>query len=34
MQEKMNFRKEIEIRVFGSAMENNLENNFRCLVTF
>ena len=34
MQEKMNFRKENEIRVFGSAMENNLKNDFRCLVTF
>ena len=30
----MNSRKENEIRVFGSAMENNLENDFWYLVTF
>ena len=29
----MNSRKENEIRVFGSVMENSLENDFRCLVT-
>ena len=31
---KMNSRKEIKIRVFGSAMENSPENDFQCLVTF
>ena len=30
----MNSRKENEIRVFGFAMENSSENDFRCLVTF
>ena len=30
----MNSHKENEIRVFGAAMENSPENNFRCLVTF
>ena len=30
----MNFRKENEIRVFGSAMKNNSENNFWYLVIF
>ena len=30
----MNSRKENKIRVFGSAMENNSENDFQCLVTF
>ena len=34
MQGKVNFRKENEIRVFGSAMENSPKNDFRCLVTF
>ena len=34
MQGKMNSRKENEIRVFGSTMENNSKNDFRCLVTF
>ena len=30
----MNSRKENEIWVFGSTMENSSENNFQCLVTF
>ena len=30
----MNSHKKNEIRVFGSALENSLENNFWCLVTF
>ena len=30
----MNSRKENEIQAFGSAMENNLENDFEYLVTF
>ena len=30
----MNSHKENEIQVFGSAMENSPENDFRCLVTF
>ena len=34
MQGKMNSCKENEIQVFGSAMENSLENDFQCLVTF
>ena len=34
MQEKMNFRKENEVWVFGFAMENSPENDFWCLVTF
>ena len=34
MQGKINFRKEIEIRVFDSAIENSPENDFRYLVTF
>ena len=29
MQGKVNFHKENEIRMFGSAMENSSENNFR-----
>ena len=33
MQGKVNSRKENEIWVFGSAIENSLENDFRCLVT-
>ena len=31
---KVNTCKENEIRVFGFAMENSSENDFRCLVTF
>ena len=31
---KVNSCKENEIRIFGCAMENSLENDFRCLVTF
>ena len=34
MQGKMNSRKEIKIRAFGSVMENSPENDFQCLVTF
>ena len=34
MQGKLNSRKEIKIQAFGCAMENSLENNFQCLVTF
>ena len=34
MQGKMNSCKENEIRVFGSAMENSLENDFECSVIF
>ena len=30
----MNSRKENEIWVFGSTMENSSENDFQCLVTF
>lgn len=30
----MNSRKEIKIRAFGFVMENSLENDFQCLVTF
>ena len=31
---KMNSRKEIKIRAFGSVMENSPKNDFQCLVTF
>ena len=34
MQGKVNSRKENEIRVFGSTMENSLKIDLRCLVTF
>ena len=34
MQGKVNFHKENEIWVFGSAIENSSENNFRYLVAF
>ena len=34
MQGKVNSCKENEIQVFGCAMENSPENDFRCLVTF
>ena len=34
MQEKMIFRKENKIRIFGSTMKNSPENDFRCLITF
>ena len=34
MQEKVNSRKENEIRVFGFAMKNSPENDFWYLVTF
>ena len=34
MQGKVNSRKENGIRVFGFAMENSLENDFQCFVTF
>ena len=34
MQGKMNSRKEIKIRAFGSAIENSPENDFQYLVTF
>ena len=32
MQGKMNSRKEIKIRAFGCAMENNSKNDFQCLI--
>ena len=34
MKVKVNSRKENEIQVFGSAMENSPKNDFQCLVTF
>ena len=34
MQGKVNSHKENEIRIFGFAMENSLENDFWCFVTF
>ena len=34
MQGYVNSRKENKIRVFGCAMENSPENDFRYLVTF
>ena len=34
MQEKMNFRKENEVWVFGFGIENSPENDLWCLVTF
>ena len=34
MHGKVNFLKENKIQVFGCAMENSPENNFRYLVTF
>ena len=34
MQGKVNSSKENEIQVFGSVMENSLENDFQCFVTF
>ena len=34
MQGKVNSRKENEIQVFGSVIENSPKNDFGCLVTF